>query len=171
MKHAPSVVFVSWQRSEHCYISLMYKTCSVSCHHLMTTVRNGYSSLRHATCSVSCHRPMAMARAWWYTLKYKTCSVSCHRLMTTVKAWLIILKVWNMLLKLLSSDDNGQSMVMYSSGMKHAPSVVFTLWQWTEHGYTSLRYEICSVNCHRLMTTVRAWLYPYFIRNVLVSLQ
>ena len=32
MKHAPRVVIVTWQRSEHGYSSLMYETCSNSCH-------------------------------------------------------------------------------------------------------------------------------------------
>ena len=33
-------------------------------------------------------------------------------------------KVWTMLCKLLSSHDNGHSMVIYPLGMNHAPSVV-----------------------------------------------
>ena len=113
MKHAPTVVIVTWQWSEH-----------------------GYSSLR-----------------------YETCSDSWHRLMTTVRAWLFISKVLNMLRQLSSWHDNGQSMVIHLSGMKHAPTVVIVTWQRSEHGYSSLRYETCSVNCHRLMTTVRAWLF------------
>ena len=39
MKHAPLVVIVTWQRSEHGYLSLRYETCSDSCHRDMTTVR------------------------------------------------------------------------------------------------------------------------------------
>ena len=39
IKHAPSVVIVTWQRSEHGYSSLRYETCSDSCHCDMTTVR------------------------------------------------------------------------------------------------------------------------------------
>ena len=112
MKHAPSVVIVSWQRSEH-----------------------GYSSLR-----------------------YETCSDSCHRDMTTDRARLFISKVWNMIPQLSSPHDNGQSMVIHLEGMKHAQTVVFVTWQRSEHGYLSLRYETCSGSCHRLMTTVRAWL-------------
>ena len=113
MKHALSLVIVTWQRSEH-----------------------GYSSLR-----------------------YETCSVSCHRHMTTVRAWLFIPKIWNMLRQLSSSHDNGQSMVIHHSSIKHAPSVVIVTWQLSEHGYSSLRYETCSVSCHRDMTTVNAWLF------------
>ena len=136
MKHAPSVVIVSWQRSEHGDISLRYVTCSVSCHRLMTSVR-----------------------AWWY-----------------------IPQVWNMLRQLSSTHDNSQSMVIYSSSTKHAPSIVIVSWQqiehaymsfmhehapsvaivsWqrSEHGIISLRYESCSSSCHRLMTTDSAWLY------------
>ena len=64
-----------------------------------------------------------------------------------------------MLRQLLSSHDNGQSMVLYPLGMKHAPTVVIVKRQRSEHGYSFLRYETCSVSCHRLMTTVRAWLY------------
>ena len=33
-------------------------------------------------------------------------------------------KEWNMLRQLSSSPDNGQTMVIYPSSMKHAPSVV-----------------------------------------------
>ena len=123
MKHAPTVVIVTWQRSEH-----------------------GYSSLR-----------------------YETCSVSCHRDMTTVKAWLFIPKVWNMLRQLSSSHDNGQSMVIHYSSMKHASSVVIVTWQRSEHSYSSLRYETCSVSCHRDRTTVRAWLFIPKVWNMLVS--
>ena len=124
MKHAPTVVIVTWQRSEH-----------------------GYSSLR-----------------------YETCLVSCHRLMTTVRAWLFIPKVWNMLGQLSSPHDNGQSMVIHPLGMKHAPSVVIASWQRSEHGYSSLRYETCSVSCHRDMSTVRAWLYIFYVWNLLRQL-
>ena len=121
MKHAPTVVIVTWQRSEH-----------------------GYSSLR-----------------------YKTCSDSCHRLMTTVRAWLYISKVLNMLRQLSSWHDNGQSMVIHLKGMKHVPTVVIVTWQRSEHGYSSLRYKTCSVSCHRLMTTVRAWLFISKVWNML----
>ena len=57
------------------------------------------------------------------SLMYETCSVSCHRLMTTVRAWLFIPNVRIMLCQLSSSHGNVQSMVMYSSGIKHALSV------------------------------------------------
>ena len=124
MKHAPKVDIVSWQRSEH-----------------------GYSSLR-----------------------YKTCSDSCHRDMTTVRAWLFISNVWNMLRQLSSSHDNGQSMVIRLLGMEHAPTVVIVTWQRSEHGYSSLRYETCSVSCHRLMTTDRAWLFIPKVWNMLRQL-
>ena len=124
MKHAPTVVIVTWQRSEH-----------------------GFSSLR-----------------------YEICSDSCHRDMTTDRAWLFISKVWNILRQLSSSHDNGQSMVIHLLGMKHAPTVVIVTWQWSEHGYSSLRYETCSVSCHRLMTTVRAWLFISKVWNMLRQL-
>ena len=124
IKHAPSVGIVSWQRSEHDNISLMYETCSIS----------------------------------------------CHRLMTTDRAWLYIPNVWTMLRQLSSSNDNGQSMVIYHLCMKHAPSVVIASWQRTEHGYTSLMYEPCSVSYHRLMTTDRAWLYIIYVWNMLHQL-
>ena len=55
------------------------------------------------------------------------------------------------------SHDSGQSMVIYHTSMKHAPSFVFASCQRTEHGYTSLRYETCFDSCRRLMTTARAW--------------
>ena len=124
MKHAPTVVIVTWQRSEHFYSSL----------------------------------------------RYETCSDSCHRDMTTVRTWLFIPKVWNMPRQLSSSHDNGQSMVIHPLGMKHAPLVVIVTWQRSEHGYSSLRYETCSVSCHRLMTTVRAWLFNPKVWNMLGQL-
>ena len=61
-----------------------------------------------------------------------------------------------MLRQLLSSHDNGQSMVIYHSCMKHAPSVVIVSCQRSEHDYSSLRYETCTDSCHRLMTMDRA---------------
>ena len=41
MNHGPSVVIVSWQRSEHGNISLRYEPCSVSC--LLSSSDNGQS--------------------------------------------------------------------------------------------------------------------------------
>ena len=90
--------------------------------------------------------------------------------MTTVRAWLFISKVWNMLRQLSSWHDNGQSMVIHPLGMKHAPLVVIVSWQRSEHGYSSLRYETCSVSCHCLMTTVRAWLFISKVWNMLRQL-
>ena len=113
MNHAPSVVIVSWQRSEHGSISL----------------------------------------------RYEPCSVSIYRLMTTVRAWQYIPTLLTMLRQLLSSSDNGQSMVIYPLGMNYAPSVVIIYWQRSEHDDISLRYEPCFVSCYHLVTTVRARLY------------
>ena len=156
MKHASSVVIVSWQRSEHGYSSLRYETCSVSCHRLMTTVRawlfipkvwNMLGQLSSPHDNTSEHG--------YSSLRYETCSVSCYRLMTTVRAWLFIPNVWNMLRTLSSSHDKGQSMVIHPLGMKHAPLVVIVTWQWSEHGYISFMYETCSDSCRRLMTMDR----------------
>ena len=145
MKHFPSVVIVSWQRSKHGYSSLMYETCFVGCHSLMQRPEHVYSSLR-----------------------YETGSACCHRLITTIRAWSCIPEVWNMLCQLPPSPDNGQSMVMYSSGMKHALSVAIFSWQRSENGNISLNYDTCSDSWHRLMTTVRTeqnrlfiWHKPY----------
>ena len=220
----------------------MYETCSVSCHHHMTTVRVWLYPLKNESCSVSCHHLMTTARArlfiskvwnmlgqlssshdngesmviyhihvslktclasclrlmttdkaWLYIPKIwimphklssshdngksmitppqvKSCSVSCHHLMTTVRAWLFFSKVCNMLCQVSSSYDNDQSMEIYHSCMKHAPSVAIVLWQWSEHGNRSLRYQSCSVSCHRLMTTDRAWLYIPKVWNLLCQL-
>ena len=49
-----------------------------------------------------------------------------------------------MLRQLLSSHENGQSMVIHPEGMNHAPTVVIVTGQRSEHGYSSLRYETCS---------------------------
>ena len=90
--------------------------------------------------------------------------------MTTVRAWLFISRVWNMLWQLLLSHDNGQSMVIHPEGMKHPPTVDIVSWQRLEHGYSSLRYETCSVSWQRLMTTVRAWLFISKVWNMLRQL-
>ena len=171
MKHAPSVVIVSKQRSEHGYISLRYESCYVICLRLVTTVRAWWYitlSMKDATSVVTVswqrseHGNTSIINETW--------SVSCHRLMTTEVAWLFIPKVWIMRRQLSSSNDNGQSMVIYQTSMKHAPSFVFASCQRTEHGYTSLRYETCSKSCHRLMTTDRAWLFIPMACNMLCQL-
>ena len=194
MKHAPTVVIVTWQRSEHGYSSLRYETCSVSCYRLMTTVRawlfisKVWNMLRQLSSWHDIgqsmviyplgmkHAPTVVIVTWkrsehsYSSLRYVTCSVSCHRDMTTVRAWLFTPKVWNMLRQLSSWHDNGQSMVNYLYGIKHASSVVIVSWQRSEHGYWSLRYETCSDSCHRLMTTVRAWLFILKVWNMLWQL-
>ena len=124
MKDAPSVVIVSWQRSEYGNISFINET--------------------------------------W--------SVSCHGLMATDRAWLFSPKVWIMRRQLSSSRDNGKSMVIYQTSMKHAPLIVFASCQWTAHGYISLRYQTYFDSCHRLMTTVRAWWYIPHVWNMLCQL-
>ena len=88
-----------------------FETCSVSCHHLMATVRACWYHLNmeHAP-SVSSSRDIGQSML--IPLRYETCFISCHHLMTMVKAW------W------------------YPSGMKNAPSVVVISWQRSEHGYT-----------------------------------
>ena len=194
LKHAPTVVIVTWQRSEHGFSSLRYETCSVSCHRLMTTVRawlfilkvwnmlwqlssshdNGQSMFFHPEGMK--YAPTVDIVSWqrsehgYSSLRYETCSDSCHRDMTTVRAWLFISKVWNMLRQLSSSIDNGQSIVIHLYGIKHAPSVVIVTWQRSEHGYSSLRYETCSDSCHRDMTTDWAWLFISKVWNMLRQL-
>ena len=191
MKHALTVVIVTWQRSEHGYSSLRYETCLVSCHRLMTTVRawlfipkvwnmlrllsswhdNGQSMVIHPLGMKHALTVVIVTWQWsehgYSSLRYETCSDSWHRLMTTVRAWLFISKVWNMLRQLSSSHDNGQSMVIHPEGMKYAPTVDIVSWQRTEHGYSSLKYETCSDSCHRDMTTVRAWLFISKVWNML----
>ena len=135
IKHVPSVVIVTWQRSEHCYSSLRYETSSVTCHRLMTMVRawlfipkvwnmlcqlssphdNGQSMVIHPE-GMKHALPVVIVSSQrsehdYLSLRYETCSDSCHRDMTTVRARLFTPKVWNMLRQLSSSLDNGQSMV------------------------------------------------------------
>ena len=109
------------------------------------------------------------------------------------RAWLLIPKEWPKLFQLSSSHDNGQSMVIPPSGMKHAPLVFFVFWQRSKHDDTLLRYEACSVICHIsrqpsehrswflrhktspvscqcLMTMERAWLLIFKIWNMLCQL-
>ena len=159
MKHAPTVVIVSWQRSEHGYSSLRYETCSDSCHRFMTTVRtwlfipkvwnmlrqlsswhdNGQSMVIHPLSMK--HASLVVIISWqrsehgFSSLRYETCSDSCPRLMTMDRA-----------------------------GKKHTPSVVIVSWRRSEQ-------ETCSIHYDHLMTMFGAWWYPYFIRNLLVLLQ
>ena len=182
-ENAPSVVIVSWQRSEHAHSFLRYESCSVSCHSLMTLVKawkyiihlwnmvrqlsssycNGQSMVMHPL-GIK-HAPSVVIASWQrsghgnISISYKSCSVICHHLMTTFRTCWYPPHVWNLLRQMSSSHDNGQSMVIYHSCMKHALSVVIVSRQRSEHGYISLKYESCSVICLRLMTTVRAWWY------------
>ena len=171
MKHAPSVIILSWQRLEHGNTSFIYETCSVSCNRDMTTVRawlfipKVWNMLRQLSSWHDNGQRMII-----HPLRYETCSVSCHPLMTTVRAWYYIIHLWNMLRQLSSWHDNGQSMVIYLLGMKHTPSVVIVTCQRSEHGYSSLSYETCSVSCHRDMKTVRAWLFIPKVWNMLRKL-
>ena len=158
MKHATSVAIFTWQRSEHGNISLWYESCSVSCHHLITTVLARlyiiyvWNMLRQLFSPYKNVQSMVL-HPWGY----KSCSVICHRLMPSVREWWYIPQVWNMLRQWSSSYDRGRSMVIYHSSMKQAPFVVSVSWQRSEHGDTFLGYEACSLSCHRHMTTVRAW--------------
>ena len=114
IKNALSVVIVLWQRSEHGSISLVYETCSVSFHRLMTTDRAWLfipkicnmlcqlsssndnsqsrvippSSMKHARSAVivSCQR----SEHGGVFVRYDTCSVSCHCFMLMVVARLFI---------------------------------------------------------------------------------
>ena len=114
MKNASSVVIVLWQRSVHGSISLMYETCSVSFHRLMTTDRawlfNGQSMVMLCQLSSSNdngqsrvippssmkHAPSAVKVSWQLSehgsvfVRYDTYSVSCHCLMPMVGARLFI---------------------------------------------------------------------------------
>ena len=137
MNHAPSVVIVTWQRSEHGNISLRYEPCSVSCYLLMTTVRawlytpkvwtmlrqllsSQWQRSEHGVYPLGMnHAPSVVIVLWqrsehgYIFLRYEPYSVRCYRLMTTVRAWLYVPKVWPMFCQLLTSHDNGQSMVLY----------------------------------------------------------
>ena len=53
--------------------------------------------------------------------------------------------------------DNGLSMVIYPLGINHDLSVVIVSLQRAEPCNISVLYETCSVSCHRIITTVRAW--------------
>ena len=49
-----------------------------------------------------------------------------------------------------------------------ALSVAIISWQRPEHGYSSLRYETCSVSCHRLMTPSEHGYISYIFKNMQV---
>ena len=120
-----------WQLTEN--VSYLRNTlpCSDRCHQTMAT--DGACFIREGY-----HNALTVSWQRWELvnvfLMYETCQLS-------------------------SSHDNGQSMVMYYSGMKHAPPVYIVSWQRSGHGCICLKYETCSVSCHRLMTTDRAWLF------------
>ena len=78
-----------------------------------------------------------------------------------------------MLRQLSSSHDNAQSMVKYTSSIKHALSAVIVSWQRSEDVEISLKYlkyEACSISFHRLMIKDRAWLFIQNICNMLCQL-
>ena len=133
MKHAPSVVIASWQRSEHGYSSLRYETSSVSCHRLMTTVRAWFFipkvwNMLHLLSSSSDNGQSMVI----YHL--------CMKLAPTVVivSWQWREQVRNMHRQLWSFRDDGQSMVIPHSGKKHAPSIMIISWPCSEHGYTPI---------------------------------
>ena len=177
MNHAPSVVIISWQRSERGNVLFMYETCSIRCLRLMKTDKTWLyiPKVWNMLCQLSSsrdndenmvrypfginHAPSVVVISWqlsehgYISFIYE----NFHRLVTTMRTWLDIPLVSIMLRQLSSSHGNGQSMVTYPSCINHAPSVVIVSWQRSEHGYSCMRYETCSVSCHSLLTTVRAW--------------
>ena len=146
MLYAPSVVILSWQRSEHGYITFIVSKVAK-----ITILRIG----KIRALNESAGRLFRAATP----VMSDSCSFRCHSFLTTDRACLYIPKVLIMHRHLSSSHYNGQSRVIYPSIMKHAPPVIIVLWQRSEHGNISLVYETCSISCHRLMTTVRAWLF------------
>ena len=147
MKHAPTVVIVTWQRSEHGYSSLRYETCSDSCHRLMTTVR--------AWLFISKVWNMLRQLSSWHDNGQ---SMIIH-LKGMKNASSVVIVSWQ-------RSEHGYPSLRY----EHAWSVVIASWQRSEHGYSSLRYETCSDSCHRDMTTVRAWLFISKVWNMLRQL-
>ena len=145
------------------------------CYHALTVVMRRCQLTEHVSSKgLNNHALTVVMRRWQLAeqVSYlrEKCSVSCHRLMTTVRAWTFIPKVWIMLCQLSSSHDIGQSMIVYHTFMKPSPTVGFVLWQRTEHCDIPLMYETCTVRCHRLMTTFRAWWYIIRVWNMLRQL-
>ena len=130
--HALSVVMRRWQLTEHVHSWLIY-------HHALNVVMRRWQLTEHES----------------YLRDILPCSDHCHETMSTdgvcfiPKGWITI--VW----PLSWEDDNWQS--RFHTLGKNAPTVVIVSWQRSEHGHSSLRYESCSVSCHRLMKLVRAW--------------
>ena len=118
---------------------------------------HGYSSLSYETCSVSCHRHMITYRALLIILNVQNMLYQLPRSQNNCQSMVMYPQVWVMLRQLPPSHAYSQSMEMYSSVKKHAPSVFIVSWQRSEHGNVFLMYEACTVSCHRLLTTVRAW--------------
>ena len=101
-KHAPSVVIITWQRSEYDYtLSRMSHALSVA---IISWQRpeHGYSSLGMK------YAPSVVIVSWQ---RWEHGNIS------------YIFK--NMPCKLSSPHDNGQSMVIHPKDMNHAPQVVF----------------------------------------------
>ena len=131
--HALTVVLGRWQLVEHVSYLMNTLPCSHRCHETMATdgacfIREGY------------HHDLTDVMGRWQVTEHDSnlrdkwsCSDRCHETMTTDGAFLP--KVWNLLCRLSSSHDNGQSMVIQPLGMKHAPSagsVLTVSWQWLE---------------------------------------
>ena len=101
--------------------------------------------------------------SWSMSHAPSVATVSCQR----SEHRYVFLGYKNMVHQLSPSHDNGQSMVMYYSCMKHAPTIDIVSCQRSGHGYIFLKYVTCSVSCHRLMTTDRAWLFIPKVWNML----
>ena len=71
-------------------------------------------------------------------LRYETCSVRCYHLMTTVRAWWTPPSDMKHLHQISLSHDSNQSKVIPPPPPPY-------------------KAETCSISCHYLLTTVRAW--------------
>ena len=123
--HSRSLLsYHSWQRTEQGNLSLRYETGSVSCQSMV--IYHSFNKLVLSVVIVSWQR----SDHGNISFIYEAICVSCNRLMTTYRA-LLCSKLWNMLRQLSLSYDNGQSMVIYHSSLKHVLSVVIVSWQRT----------------------------------------
>ena len=163
MNHAPSVVIISSQRSEHSNISFMWEISSVSCHRLITTVRvwvfihkvfrpEGYMTM---LCPLSWDHDnwrSMFIHGWYITM---LCALS--RDDDNWRSMIHTLGIYYLLWPLSWDDDNWQSMVHNLGMYYHVLSITNRRWQLTEHVPYMNDIYLSSDRCFETMTTDGAW--------------
>ena len=167
IKHAPPIVLISRQWSEHgfkwphketcggCYPLLMtmiwacFYTAPISNMLRLLSLSHGNGLIMVLYCCINGNSLHMVYKAY-----KETCGGCCLHLMTVFWAWFYIAPISNMRWVLSSSHGNGLSLVLYCRRKKHEATGV---WQWSEHDFTEHQYQTCAAYCPHLKTMVWAW--------------